>query len=67
MTIVPSEFRFEPGHVTKDGTEWLAGDFEELVLVLMNGGSIEQAASLLCRTGSVDDVRAKARRLGFVG
>lgn len=68
MNVAPrGEFNYDPDHDAKDGQEWLPADIEELVLVLMNGGSVEQAATLLCRSGTVEDVKAKAKRLGFVG
>ena len=51
----------------KDGQEWSAEDVEDLALALKDGGSIEGAAYFLCRAGSVDDVRQKARELGLIG
>lgn len=51
----------------RDGQEWSAADIEDLALVLKDGGSIEGAAYFLCRGGTIEDVRQKARELGLIG
>ena len=49
-----------------DGKQWSRDDIEDLTLALKDGGSIEGAAYFLCRGGSVEDVRQKAKELGLV-
>ena len=61
-TLVP-----EQGPDRNDGKEWSASDIEDLALALKDGGSIEGAAFFLCRAGTVDDVRQKAKELGLIG
>ena len=59
------EFYFDPERDTNDGTEWTDTDIDDLKLELACGGTIERAASVLCRSGTVEDVRKKARELGL--
>jgi hypothetical protein len=49
-----------------DGQEWSDGDLWDLRNSLEYGRSIEDVASLLCRSGTVDDVRRKAEELGLL-
>jgi hypothetical protein len=51
----------------KDGQEWSAADIEDLALALKDGGTVEGAAYFLCRAGTIDDVRQKAKELGLIG
>jgi hypothetical protein len=41
-----------------DGAPWTAGDVEDLKCELEQCGSIQDAAELLCRSGTVEDVAA---------
>ena len=61
-TLVP-----EQGPDIKDGKEWSAADIEDLSLALKDGGTVEGAAFFLCRGGTVEDVRHKAKELGLIG
>lgn len=61
-TLVP-----EQGQDRNDGKEWSAADLDDLALALTDGGTIEGAAYLLCRGGTIDDVRTKAKVLGLIG
>ena len=49
-----------------DGKEWSAMDVEDLALALKDGGSIEGAAYFLCRAGTIEDVRQKAKEIGLI-
>lgn len=40
-------------------------DVDDLRASIAHGRSIEEAAEFLCRSGSVEDVAAKARELGL--
>jgi hypothetical protein len=67
MTTVPSvQWQYDPKHDVRDGAEWSEAEIEELAIVLKNGGTIGDAAELLCRQGTVEDVRRKAEQLGLV-
>jgi hypothetical protein len=48
-----------------DDAEWTAVDLEDLGAEIEHGRSIEEAAQFLCRAGSVEDVRRKAKELGL--
>jgi len=48
-----------------DGKPWSAMDEADLILALERGDSIEEAAIFLCRSGTVEDVAAKALALGL--
>lgn len=61
-TPVPSQ---EPDR--NDGKDWSASDLDDLALALKDGGTIEGATFFLCRAGTVEDVRQKARELGLIG
>ena len=50
-----------------NGKDWSAFDLEDLALALKDGGNIDGAAYFLCRAGTVEEVRAKARELGLIG
>jgi hypothetical protein len=60
-TLVP-----EQGPDTKDGKEWSSTDIEDLTLALKDGGTVEGAAFFLCRAGTIDEVRQKAKQLGLI-
>ena len=61
------ELSYDPDHDTNDHKGWSWMDIEDLSNHLLNGGTIETAAVLLCRQGTVADVRRKAIALGLVG
>jgi len=48
-----------------DGKPWSAGDDAELANEVACGATPALAAALLCRAGSVDDVRQRAAELGL--
>jgi hypothetical protein len=48
-----------------DDAEWTTLDLEDLGAEIEHGRSIEEAAQFLCRAGSVEDVRRKAKELGL--
>ena len=47
-----------------DGKHWSEIDIEDLKAFIEEGASIEEAADCLCRSGTVEEVRRKARELG---
>ncbi len=49
-----------------DGKNWSALDERDLADVLKDGGSIEEAATFLCRAGTVGEVARKAAELGLL-
>jgi len=49
-----------------DGKAWSAADVEDLALVLKDGGTVEGAAFFLCRGGTIEDVRQKAKEFGLI-
>jgi hypothetical protein len=46
-----------------DGKPWDDSDLEDLTDALKSGNTIEQAAQFLCRSGTVNEVRQKAKEL----
>jgi hypothetical protein len=65
VTIIPKvEFYYDPDHHTNDGRKSTEGDIEDLKWESTHGSSVEDAATLLCRPGTVEEVRAK--ELGLV-
>lgn len=48
-----------------DGKPWSEMDERDLKAALEHGSTIEEAAILLCRAGSVTEVAAKAKELGL--
>ena len=67
MVVVPTvQWQFHPAHDARDGAEWSAGEIEELAFILDEGGTIDDAAELLCRQGTKDDVRQKALELNLI-
>jgi hypothetical protein len=58
-------FYYDPDHHTNDGKPWDEGEIEDLEHCFKNGGTIEDAARLLCRAGTVEEVRQKAKELGL--
>jgi len=60
-TLVPDQ-----EHDTNDSKEWSTTDLEDLTLSLKDGGSIEGAAYFLCRGGTIEEVRLKAKELGLI-
>jgi hypothetical protein len=65
VRVPKGPFYFDPNHDTNDGKPWDEGEIEDLQMCLKDGGTIEDAASLLCRAGTVEEVRQKAKELGF--
>lgn len=58
-------FTYSPDHDIYDGAPWTESSLQDLRAVIESGGSIEDAAELICRQGSIDDVRKKAEELGL--
>ena len=48
-----------------DGEPWTEMDLRDLEAAFRCGSTIEDAATHLCRSGTVDDVRRKAEELGL--
>jgi hypothetical protein len=46
-----------------DGAAWTEMDIEDLKAAIEHGRGIEEAAELLCRAGSLDDVARQAEEL----
>ena len=61
-TLVPEQ---EPDR--NDGKQWSADDVEDLTLALKDGGTVEGAAYFLCRGGTIEEVRRKAKELRLIG
>jgi hypothetical protein len=49
-----------------DGKPWSEMDLNDLKAVIADGATIEEAAEFLCRSGTVREVRRKARELGLL-
>ena len=60
------QWQYDEEHDVNDGRPWSAADLEDLALALKDGGTIEGAATFLCRWGSRDEVRRKAEELGLL-
>lgn len=54
---------YSPDRDIYDGAPWTKLDLDDLRAHLEHGGTIETAAELLCRQGSLDDVCRKAEEL----
>jgi hypothetical protein len=66
MTTTPKvDFYYDPDHDTNDGRAWTEDDIDDLRLVLANGGTIEDAAVLLCRRARKTMCAARPRTSGF--
>ena len=48
-----------------DGAEWTEMDIDDLRAAIEHGSSVDRAAELLCRAGSVSDVARKCEELGL--
>jgi hypothetical protein len=48
-----------------DHADWTEMDIEDLRAAIEGGATIQQAADLLCRADSVDDVACKCEELGL--
>jgi hypothetical protein len=46
--------------------DWSVTDIEDLTSALKDGGTVEGAAYFLCRDGTIEDVRQKAKELGLI-
>jgi hypothetical protein len=51
---------------TNDGKKWSTLDKRDLAEVLKGGGDIEEAATFLCRAGTVGEVAHTAAELGLL-
>jgi len=60
------EIYFDPDHDANDGKPWTTDELDDLRLEFENGGTVESAARFLCRQGTVEDVRQKAKELGLI-
>ena len=49
-----------------DGYPWTEMDIEDLKAAIKSGSTIEDAATHLCRSGTIEDVRRKAEELGLI-
>jgi len=49
-----------------DDEPWTGMAIRDLTAALRSGDTIEEAASHLCRSGTIDDVRRKAEELGLI-
>jgi hypothetical protein len=49
-----------------DGREWSELDLANLEFALRHGGTVDETAALLCRAGTIDEVRRKALELGII-
>lgn len=47
-----------------DNAAWSETDDRDIVLAVKHGSTPEAVASFLCRSGTVEDVVARARQLG---
>ena len=59
-------FTFVATRDTNDGEPWSEMAIEDLINELRHGGTVETAAALLCRQGTIDEVRRKAKELGLI-
>jgi hypothetical protein len=67
LPLVPRvDWHYDSTRDTNDGKAWVEMDVEDLRASLKAGKSIEEAASVLCRAGTVDDVRRKAEELDLL-
>ena len=67
MVESPSvQWQYEEERDTNDGKPWSQDDLDDLALALKDGGTIEGAATFLCRWGTRDEVRKKAEELGLL-
>jgi hypothetical protein len=48
-----------------DEADWTETDIEDLRAAIEGGATIQQAADLLCRADSIDDVARKCEELGL--
>ena len=48
-----------------DGAPWSKTDIEDLKGAVAYGRTLEEAATFLCRSGSLGDVATKAQELGL--
>jgi hypothetical protein len=49
-----------------DDEPWTEMDVRDLMAALNAGDSIEEAATHLCRSGTLEEVRRKAEELGLI-
>ncbi len=60
MTI----FEYNQHRDTNDGKPWSDIDLDDLRSHAAAGATLEETAAFLCRSGSVEDLAAKAREVG---
>jgi hypothetical protein len=58
-------FYYDRHHDTNDEKPWNDMDIRDLRASLEHGSTLEEAASFLCRAGTVEEVRKKADELGL--
>lgn len=65
--VVPMSggFYYDRHHDTNDENPWSDEDIEDLKDSLKHGSTLEEAASFLCRAGTLAKVRKKADELGL--
>jgi hypothetical protein len=60
------QWQYDEEHDINDGKPWSQDDLDDLALALKDGGTIEGAATFLCRWGTQDEGRRKAEELGLL-
>jgi hypothetical protein len=65
VRVPKGPFYFDPDQDTNDGKPWDKEELDDLEHCLKGGGTIEEAARFLCRSGTVEEVRQKAKELGL--
>jgi hypothetical protein len=58
-------FTYSANQDVNDGKVWSRSDDDELTAAAKCGATLYEAASLLCRKGSLYDVGERARKLGL--
>jgi hypothetical protein len=65
--VIPKvEWHYQPDQDANDGREWTEMDIDDLRHALAHSGTVESAARLLCRWGTKEDVRRKAKELDLI-
>jgi hypothetical protein len=60
-----TEFYYDADRDTYDGCPWTETDIDDLRSSAESGSTFKEAATFLCRSGSVEDVAKKAAELGL--
>jgi hypothetical protein len=66
MSLYPNIQSMAEKYDIYDGEPWTEMDVQDLTAALKYGDTIEEAATHLCRSGTVDDVRRKAEELELI-